>query len=155
MLDITMNDEAPCFKLIGALTAILTKANGDIDVRQKNNIVVNGGFDFICDCLGNSAARPATLGWIAIGTGAVAPVVTDTALGTELGRAASTYAHTAGTKVFTITANYAAGIGTGLITEAGVFNAATLGTMLDRVTFTGMNKLAGDTLAVTFTFTLS
>lgn len=146
--------EQDTFKLHGAMEAILYKENGDIEVTQKCNIIVNVGFDFICDAIGNGT-RPAAMGWIGVGTGAVAPAATDTALGTQLVRQAATYAHTAGTKVFTITTTLAAGTGTGAITEAGVFNASTAGTMLDRVTFAVINKGAGDTLAVTFTFTLS
>jgi hypothetical protein len=74
---------------------------------------------------------------------------------TELTRQAATYAHTAGTKVFTLTATFAAGIATGAITEAGVLNAPSAGTMLDRVVFAVINKGADDTLTATFQFTLS
>ena len=92
---------------------------------------------------------------IAVGTGTTAPAAAQTALVTESARVAATYAHTAGTKVFTMVATFPAGTATAALTEAGIFNAASAGTMLDRVTFAVINKGAADTLTVTFTFTLS
>lgn len=119
------------------------------------NIIVNGGFDFVADAIGNSSSRPGVMGWIAVGTGTTAAASTQTALVTEIKRNASTYAHTAGTKVFTFTASYAAGDATGALTEAGVFNAASGGTMFDRVVFPVVNKGADDSLTAVFTFTMS
>jgi hypothetical protein len=48
-----------------------------------------------------------------------------------------------------------AGDSTGALTEAGVFNAATGGIMLDRVVFPVVNKGADDSLTAVFTFTMS
>lgn len=141
-------------KLIGSMEAVLVRENGDVEVTRKDNIIVNGGFDFICDAIANGT-RPAAMGWIGVGTDATAPAAANTALGAQSARVAASYAHTAGTKVFTLTATFAAGTATAALTEAGVFNASTAGTMLDRVTFAVINKGAADTLTVTFTFTLS
>lgn len=138
----------------GAMTAVLQKANGDVEVTQKDNIIVNAGFDFICNAIGDTTAA-GSANIIGVGTGTVAPAAGDIALGTELLRKQGTYAHTAGTKVFTIQVTFAAGEATGAITEAGCFTATTGGTMLDRVTFAVINKGTSDTLTVTFTFTLS
>lgn len=143
------------FDFHGAMTATLIKPNGDTEVVHKDNIIVNAGFDFIAAAIGNSASRPAAMGYIAIGTGITAAAVAQTTLVTEAARAAATYAHTTGTKVLTFTTTFAAGSGTGAITEAGVFNAASGGTMLDRVVFSVINKAAADTLQITFTFTMS
>ena len=143
------------FKLKGSLELTLKKANGDVEVRRKDNIIVNAGFDFISDAIGRATGRPAVMSHIAVGTGTTAPAASQTALVTEISRLAATYAHTAGTKVFTFTATFAAGVATGAITEAGVFNASSAGTMLDRVTFAVVNKGSDDTLTATFTFTMS
>ena len=145
------------FKMHGAITATLIRGDGSVETRHKDNIIVNAGFDFIADAIGKSASRPAVMNAIAVGTGTTAAAATQTALVTELARGAATYAHTAGTKVFTFTTTCAAGTGTGAITEAGVFNSTTSasGTMLDRVVFDVINKGAADTLQVTFTFTMS
>lgn len=143
------------FKLKGSGTFILTKPDGTQEITHKDNIIVNVGFDFIADAVGKSASRPNVMSHIAVGTGTTAAAATQTALVTELNRQAATYAHTAGTKTFTFTANFAAGVATGAITEAGVFNAASAGTMLDRVVFPVINKGADDTLQSIFTFTMS
>lgn len=143
------------FKLKGSMTAVLVKEDGSVQTFHKDNIIVNAGFDFIAAAIGNAGARPACMGYIAVGTGSVAAAAGDTALGTELARAAATYAHANGTKVFTFQTTFAAGTATGAITEAGVLNAASAGTLLDRVVFSVINKGAADTLTVTFTFTMS
>ncbi len=143
------------FKLKGAMTAVLVKDDGSVETFHKNNIIVNAGFDFVSAAIGNSGARPAVMSHIAVGRGTVAAAAADTALGTELARGAAAYAHTNGTKVFTFSATFAAGTATGAITEAGVLNAASAGTLFDRVVFPVINKGAGDTLTVTFTFTMA
>lgn len=142
-------------QLKGSMTAVLTKEDGSVETHFKDNIIVNAGFDLIAAAIGNSASRPAVISHIGVGTSAVAAAPTDTALGAELTRIAGTYAHTNGTKVFTFSATFGAGVATGALTEAGVLNAASAGTLLDRVVFAVINKGASDTLAVTFTFTMS
>jgi hypothetical protein len=53
-------------------------------------------------------------------------------------------------------ANWAAGDATNAaITEAGVLNNATGGTLYSRATFTAINKGASDTLQITWTYTLT
>lgn len=142
-------------KLHGAITLMLKKANGEVETVHKDNIIVDVGFDFIADAIGKSASRPGVMGYIALGTGTTAAAAGQTALVTEIDRNAATYAHTAGTKTFTFTADFAAGDATGAITEAGVFNAASSGIMLDRVVFPVVNKGADDSLTAVFTFTMS
>ena len=143
------------FGMTGALESILYRKDGLIEVRRKNNLIVNGGKDFIAEAIGKSTSRPAVMGWIAVGTGTTAAAGAQTGLVTELDRNAATYAHTAGTSTFTVEASWAAGDGTGALTESGIFNASTAGTMLNRVVFSVINKGADDTLTQRFTFTLS
>jgi hypothetical protein len=142
-------------KLHGAITLMLKKANGEVETVHKDNIIVDVGFDFIADAIGKAVSRPGVMGYIALGTGTTAAAAGQTALVTELDRNAATYAHTAGTKTFTFTAEFAAGDATGAITEAGVFNASSSGIMLDRVVFPVVNKGADDSLTAVFTFTMS
>jgi hypothetical protein len=35
---------------------------------EKHNMILNAGFDFICDCIGKSSGRPTNLTHIAVGT---------------------------------------------------------------------------------------
>lgn len=102
-----------------------------------------------------SSGRPGVMSHIAIGTGTTAAAVGQSALIAQIAIKSATYSHSSGTKTFTLTATFSPGVGTGAITEAGVFNAASGGIMLDRVVFAVINKSSADTLNVTFTFTLS
>lgn len=142
-------------KLKGTFIATLKHADGTVEARRKDNLILNVGFDFIADAIGNSASRPSVMGYTALGTGTTTTASTQTALATELYRKAATYAHTSGTKVFTFATYFAAGEGTGAITEAGICNASSDGTFLDRVTFAVINKASDDELTTTFQFTLS
>jgi hypothetical protein len=141
-------------KVVGTVIHTLYKSNGTIEVHRKDNIIVQDGFDFICDAIGNSQARPACMGWIAVGSGNLAPTTGDHALGTEILRKSATYSHVAGTKVFTFSTTFNPGEATGGIMEAAVFNAVSGGKMFDRVTFAIINKGADDTLTTQFQFTL-
>ena len=143
------------FKLVGSLTAELYKADGSYEVVHKHNAILNVGFDFIANAIGNVSARPAAMGYIAVGTSTTAVAVTQTALQNQLKAKAATYAHTAGTKTFTFVTTFNKGEATGAITEASVQNAETGGILIDRVVFPVINKGADDTLKMTFTFTMS
>ena len=143
-------------KLKGRMLLQIHDKDGNLkEERQPDNLIVDAGFDLICDAIGKSTSRPAVISHIAVGTGAVVPAAGDTTLGTEIARLAATYAHTGGTKIFDMSATFAAGTGTGAITESGILNAASTGTLLDRVTFAVVNKGSDDSMTVKFTFTLS
>ena len=141
-------------KIKGSFMATLRHKDGSVEVRRKDNLILNVGFDFICDAIANSA-RGDVMGYTAVGTGTTAVAATQTALVSELARLAATYAHTTGTKVFTLTTYFAAGVATGAITEAGICNASSGGTFLDCVVFDVINKASDDELTTNFQFTLS
>ena len=142
-------------KIKGSLILTLKHKDGSVEVRRKDNLILNVGFDFIANAIGNANSRPAVIGYTAVGTGTTAVAASQTSLVTELARKAATYSHTAGTKVFSFTTYFAAGEATGAITEAGVCNASSGGIFLDRVTFAVINKAADDELTTNFQFTLS
>lgn len=143
------------FKLVGSLTAELHKADGSYEVVHKHNAILDVGFDFIADAIGNASARPAVMSYIAVGTNTTAVSVDQTALQTQLMAKAATYAHTAGTKTFTFETTFNKDEATGALTEASVQNAETGGILIDRVVFPVINKGDDDTLKMTFTFTMS
>lgn len=35
-------------KIKGALELVIRHANGDVETRRKDNLILNDGFDFIC-----------------------------------------------------------------------------------------------------------
>ena len=123
------------------------------DVREKENDIVNSGLDWLKEFAFDSF-NPTTLNrmsHIAIGTGTTAVDPTDTALQTELVREAFEGYTAGGTGVMTVEVTFAAGVGTGAITEVGVFNDDPGGEMWNRVVFSAVNKAAGDSLKVTVT----
>lgn len=119
-------------KLHGSFTGILRRPDGSVECRHKDNLILNVGFDFIADAIGNGTSRPDVMAYTAVGTGTTETAASQTGLTTELARKAATYEHTTGTKVFTFTTLFAAGEATGAITEAGICNAAENGIFLDR-----------------------
>ena len=141
-------------KLKGSFTATLRHKDGSVEVRRKDNLILDGGFDFICAAIAGTS-QPSPMAYTAVGTGTTAVAASQTGLVTEISRLAATYAHTTGTKVFTLTSYFAAGVATGAITEAGICNASSSGTFLDRVVFDVINKAADDELTTNFQFTLS
>lgn len=142
-------------KMKGSLELLVKRANGDVEMLRKDNIIVDVGFDFIADAIGKSASRPGVMNHIAVGTGTTAAAAGQTTLVGELARKSATYSHTAGTKSFQFQTTFNPGEATGAITEAGVLNAASGGIMLDRVVFPVVNKGVDDTVTATFTFSMS
>lgn len=140
--------------LHGAMTAHLISPDGTVRTTQKNNMIVNVGFDFIANAIGAASGRPNAMQYISVGTGNAPVQATQAQLTTQIACKKATYAHTSQTKVFTFTTTFNPGEATGAITEAGVFNSDK-GIMFDRVVFSVINKGAEDTLKITFTFTLS
>lgn len=142
------------FKVHGAVTLVLQRADGSCMASRKSNMVLNGGIDFLCNAFGSSS-RPAIMNYIAVGSGTTAVVAADTKLVTEILRKTATYAHTANTTKLTLQTTFNAGEATGAIAEAGICNASTGGIFFDRVAFPVINKGASDVLTVTFEITLT
>jgi hypothetical protein len=142
-------------KATGRLHVVLKDESGSIkEEHDFKNLVVLAGRAFIASRMVGTAS--AVMSHMAVGTGTVAAASGDTALGAEI--ASSRIALTSGnaaSNVVTYVATFNAGVGTGAVTEAGVFNAASSGTMLCRVVFPVVNKAAGDTMSITWTVTLS
>jgi hypothetical protein len=142
------------------------KATGMVHIVQSNaqgetvkefdvpNLVVTAGKNYIASKIVATTNSPVSMTHMAIGTGTGTPAAADTTLGTETGRV-SLSSSVVSTNTVTYTATFPAGTGTGAITEAGVFNGSTTGTMLCRTTFPVVNKQAGDTIAVTWVVTVS
>lgn len=138
-------------KFSGRLAICLYGPDGEIKAsRDIPNLVVTGGKTFIAARM--VAATAAVMSHMAIGSGTVAAALADTALGTSVVRVALASGTSAGA-VATYVASYPAGVGTGAITEAGIFNDPAVGTMLCRTVFAVINKGAADTMSITWTVT--
>ena len=134
-------------RLTGALTISL---NGVV-VQETNNLVVTAGKNWVADRM-NDANTVMT--HMELGTGTNAAAAGDTTLQTALDRNALT-STTVSTNTVAYAATWAAGDGTGAITEAGLFDAASTGDMLARTVFSVVNKGASDSITITWTITIS
>lgn len=128
----------------------ITLIGPDGNIKQQftvpNMVVTTGKQFFLSRSLGTSLSP---MSHMALGSNASAPAAGNTALGTELGRVTLSSAVQTGSAI-TYTATFGAGIATGALTEAGIFNASSAGTMLARTTFGTVNKDALDSLIVTW-----
>jgi hypothetical protein len=140
-------------KLTGELRITVTNPEGN--VKQEvvvPNLVVTVGKNFIASRMKDATAT--AMSHMAIGTGTTAAAAGDTTLGTEAGRVALT-STTVTANAVAYVATFPAGTGTGAITEAGIFNASSSGTLLCRTVFSVINKGAADTLGITWTVTVN
>lgn len=141
-------------KITGVVTLTLMGPDGSVKDTRVENLVVTAGKNWIASRMASAAA--AVMGWLAVGTGTTAAAIGDTALQTELARQATDVSGgTASGNTVTYTTTMAAGVGTGAITEAGIFNASSVGTLLAHVVFSVVNKGAADSLAISWVVTAS
>jgi len=141
-------------KLKGELNIVIKDKDGNVkDNRNEKNLIVNAGLAFICSRMAD--ADDAVMSHMAVGSGTNSPAAGDTDLQSILGNREPLDSTTHSANTVTYTSSFEAGEGTGAITEAGIFNAAAVGTMLCRTTFPVVNKGVDDTMAITWTITLS
>lgn len=147
-------------KATGSLDIVVRDELGNIkEERHIPNLVVTVGKAWIAGRLKDTAGGhtiPTQMSHMAIGSGTANPADADTALGTELGRTAlTTSGGTVSSATVTYAATFAAGTGTGAVTEAGIFNASSAGTMICRTKFDVVNKAASDSLSINWSVTIS
>ena len=142
-------------KATGRLTIEIFSSSGLLKEKVNvPNLVVTTGRNYIASRM--TGATPAVMSRMAVGTGTTEPVIANTTLETELTRVALDSQSTTA-NVSTYIATYAAGVATGAITEAGIFNAsgAGLGTLLCRTVFGVVTKAVDDIMVITWNVTIS
>jgi len=144
-------------KMTGKLDIVVYDADGNIkEQREVPNIVTTAGKTFIASRMAGTAS--AVMGWMEVGTGTTAAAVGDTTLQTVVSgsrTATSVSGGTASTNTVVYATTFPAGTGTGALTEAGIFNASSAGTMLCRTVFSVINKGASDSMTITWTVTIN
>ena len=125
--------------------------NGET-VKEVDNLVVTAGKEFVASRMKDATTTAMT--HMAIGTGSTAAAASNTALGSQSARTTLTSTTVSGADV-TYVDTFPAGTGTGAITEAGLFNASSSGTMLCRTVFSVVNKGSSDSMTITWTVTVS
>ena len=139
-------------KVTGELKITVTKPDGNVHETVVPNIVVTDGKEYIASRMKDATAT--AMSHMAIGTGTTAAAAGDSALESEAGRVALT-STTVTSNAVAYVATFAAGTGTGAITEAGILNASSSGDLLCRTVFSVINKGAADTLGITWTVTVN
>ena len=144
-------------KLSGQLNIVLKDKNGKVkEERVEKNLVVNKGLAFIISRM--KGTDKGVMSHMALGSSSTAEAAGQSDLVSILGARevldSTTITGTNSEKIVYVS-SFEAGDATGAVKEAGIFNAATTGDMLSRTTFEVVNKAADDTMAVTWTITLS
>ena len=141
-------------KLSGQLNIVLRDKNGNVkEERTEKNLVVTTGLGYIASRMKDASATAMT--HMALGSGTTAESAGQTDLVTLLGAREALDSTTVTANAVAYVASFEATDATGAVTEAGIFNASTGGTMLCRVKFDVVNKAADDTMTVTWTITVS
>ena len=124
-----------------------------VEKRKIPNLIVSSGKNLmISRLLGTTDGIMTHMG---VGTGVTSPVIANTALEIPLSARIALTSATQTSNTVTYIASFGAGVSTGAITEAGIFNALTSGTMLCRTTFPVVNKAVGDSIVITWVVTIS
>ena len=138
-------------QLTGALQISL---NNEI-VHQCDNLVVTAGKNWVAGRF-KDGSIPDEMSHMPIGSPDTAPAAGNTALATELNRIAlTTDGGTVSTNTVQYDASWTSAAAAYAIKEAGIFNAASGGTMLARTTFAVINKGTDDTVSISWTITVS
>jgi hypothetical protein len=142
-------------KASGQLHVVLTGSDGQVkEDHLLKNLVVDTGLNFIVNRMKDAAAT--VMSHMTLGTGTTAAAAGNTTLETEIaGARVALTSTTVAANQITYIASFAAGVGTGAVTESGIFNNISGGTMLCRTVFPVVNKQAGDSMTVTWTVTVS
>jgi len=140
-------------KLKGDVAVVLRDKNGNVKEERKiNNLIVDTGLNFICDRMKDDETA---MTHMALGSGTTAPAAGNTSLESQLGSREALDSSTVTNNQIVYISSFEASDATGAVSEAGIFNAASGGTMLCRVTFAVVNKAADDTLTINWTITLT
>jgi len=149
-----INSIAEGLKITGRVHLVKTNEIGQIvEERDVPNLVVTTGKYHIASKIVATTNSPASMTHMGIGTGTASAAVGDTTL-TQTGRVTLSSSSVLNNTI-TYTATFPAGTGDGAITEAGIFNASTSGTMLCRTVFPTVNKGSGDQITITWVITVS
>lgn len=152
-------------KIKGHAKLVLFGPDGVVkDVREVDNMIVSGGLAMIADAMAN-AANTYLMSGMGVGTGTTGAANGDINLETSAAYVTLTSAGRGSTAAsghsVIYTATFAAGQGTGALTEAVLCCAASaygdkgVGRILNRLTFSAINKAAADSLTITWTAVLA
>lgn len=136
----------------GKLSIVVLDENSNVkETRDVKNLVVASGKNYIANRMTSNAN--VIMSHMAVGSGNATPTTSDTALGSEIARVVLDSTTLTGNTITYVT-TYSAGVGIGPITEAGIFNDPSAGTMLCRTRFDVVNKANTDIVVITWNVTV-
>ena len=140
---------------LGELRLVLKNEEGEVKEEiTVPNIITTAGKAHIAVRMAGTAQG--VMSHMELGTGTTSPAAGNTTLETIIsGSRQGLASWTASTNTIVAPCTFAAGVGTGAVTEAGILNASSGGTLLARTTFSVINKAAADSLTVSWTITIS
>lgn len=145
---------ADTITLKGHVRVELRDENGALKaLREVENLITTVGRNNIVEQLLASPGAGTKVTHMEVGTSSTAAAVGDTTITGGFGRVALT-SKTRATNVLTMVGDWGAGSSTGTLQEAGCWDASTAGTLHARATFGAIAKAAGDTLKITWTWTI-
>lgn len=145
-------------KVTGDVEIVLKDNNGyTVDTRSIKNLVVDSGLGYIGSRMLDNTTS--VMSFMGLGGNSTTATADDTDLGTPIGDreqiASAVYSFTQNQAKVTYTAVFGAGEATGNLSEAGIFNSSTGGTMLCRTTFDTLTKPSASELTMTWVISLS
>ena len=155
---ISLGDSAK-ITLKGYYSIVLRDMEGNVlDRRDINNTLPNAGLALMASLiLSDNPGSETGVDYIAIGIGTTAATSNDTALESEISTGGGSRTAGVGTRTTTTATNDTAQLvstftftSSFAVTEIGVFNAASSGTMVSRQTFDAINVVSGTTLECTW-----
>jgi hypothetical protein len=144
-----MNMNSDNIQLKGMLS--IEKYNAENKLIEKievPNLVVTTGKAYVASRIKDSTASVMT--FMGYGTNGTAPALGDVGLITQLGARVPIQTTTVANNIVTYSATFGPNDGTGSIVEAGIFNSATVGTMLCRTTFPVISKDSNEAIVITW-----
>lgn len=145
-----MDHPSDTVSIKGNLIIIKTDKDGVEEITRVPNLVVTNGKSHIINRLAANTWAP--MSHMSVGTGATAAQPGDTALGTEVGRVTLS-SSTPNQNTITYVGTFGTGVGTGQLTEAGIFNVANV--MLCRTVFPSVNKTISDSITITWVVSIT
>lgn len=139
----------------GKVIFVLTGPDGKVkEKREHDNLVTTAGKGYIASRMKDATAT--AMSHMEVGTSSTAAAVGDTTLvaAVSSSRTALT-STTVSTNTVTYACTFGAGVGTGALVEAGIFNDGAAGTLLCRTVYSVINKGASDTLTISWVITVS
>lgn len=145
----------------GYVVITVARDGDEIYRHEDHNLITNAGKDFISVQLGQTTGIGGNgANYIGLSTNTAAAAAGDTTLAGEipgggLARSQGDYAHTVGQATYAITEQFTATATHTAVQKAGLFTAASGGTMMAENTFSPVTLQNGDQLTITWTVTLS